>query len=101
MRAAQTTVVRGGSAGFTLTELLVAAAISGLLMTTLLGVQLATERQQDRGFRLVEANQHLRTGLDMIARDLRMAGSGCGNRPIFASFGHFPVAPRYPVLPEP
>jgi prepilin-type N-terminal cleavage/methylation domain-containing protein len=88
-------------AGFTLIELTIAAAVFGLLMTVLLGVHLAAERQQEESYRVVEANQHARTGLDMIARDLRMAGSGFGNMPVFMSFGGFPVPARYPVLPQP
>ncbi len=92
---------RAATAGFTLTELMVATAVFGMLATIMLGVQLAAERQQDRGFRLVQANQHVRTGLDMIARDLRMAGSGFGNVPIYASFGTYPLPARYPVLPGP
>lgn len=101
MRDVESQRRRRASAGFTLTELLVATAIFGMLMAILIGVQLAAERQQDRGFRLVQANQHGRTGLDMIARDLRMAGSGFGNIPVYASFGGFPVPARYPVLPQP
>jgi prepilin-type N-terminal cleavage/methylation domain-containing protein len=97
---ARRNVCNGGAAGFTLTELMVATAVFGLLMTVMLGVHLAAERQQDESYQLIMANQHARTGLDMIARDMRMAGSGFGNVPVYSSYGGFPVPARYPVLPQ-
>lgn len=60
--------------GFTLVELLIALAISGLLMS---GVYTAFKTQQDSYLtqeQVAEMQQSMRAGLYMMTRDIRMAG---------------------------
>lgn len=62
------------SDGFTLVELLVTLAISGILMT---GVYTAFMSQQNSYLaqeQVVEMQQNIRAGLDIMVRDIRMAG---------------------------
>jgi type II secretory pathway pseudopilin PulG len=64
-----------GGAGYSLVELLVTAAVTGIAITSAVTF-LATQRKHLRGhtFRL-EAQQAMRTSLDAITRDLRLAGA--------------------------
>ncbi len=60
--------------GFTLVELLVALAVSGILMT---GIYSAFQSQQDSYLvqeQVAEMQQNLRASLDVITREIRMAG---------------------------
>lgn len=60
--------------GFTLVELLIAMAVSGILMT---GVYSAFKTQQDSYLaqeQVAEVQQNMRASMDFITRDLRMAG---------------------------
>lgn len=60
--------------GFTLVELLIALAVSGIIMT---GVYSAFKTQQDSYLaqeQVAEMQQNIRAGLYLMARELRMAG---------------------------
>jgi type IV pilus assembly protein PilW len=60
--------------GFTLVELIVTLAVSGILMT---GVYAAFQTQQNSYLaqeQVAEVQQNIRAGLDMMIRDIRMAG---------------------------
>jgi type IV pilus assembly protein PilW len=60
--------------GFTLVEILVALAISGVLMT---GIYAAYKTQQDSYLaqeQVAEMQQNIRASLDVMARELRLAG---------------------------
>lgn len=60
--------------GFTLIELLITVAISGVLMA---GVYTAFKSQQDSYLaqeQVAEMQQNIRAGLDVMVRDMRMAG---------------------------
>lgn len=60
--------------GFTLVELLIAMAVSGIIMT---GIYSAFKTQQDSYLaqeQVAEMQQNIRAGLDMMVRDIRMAG---------------------------
>ena len=64
--------------GFTLVELLIAMAVSGIIMT---GVYSAFRTQQDSYLaqeQVAEMQQNLRAGLYMMTRELRMAGYDAG-----------------------
>jgi len=64
----------GMNKGFTLVELLVTLVISGLLMTA---IYTAFKAQQDSYLaqeQVVEIQQNLRAGLDILVHELRMAG---------------------------
>lgn len=63
-----------GGDGFTLVELLVTLAVSGILMS---GVYAAFMSQQNSYVvqeQVVEMQQNIRAGLDLMVRDIRMAG---------------------------
>jgi prepilin-type N-terminal cleavage/methylation domain-containing protein len=68
--------------GFTLVELMVTlvimAVVLGVLVRSLLGVDKSWSHSQDR----IDASQNMRAAMDMMVRDLRMAGSGFGGRPV-------------------
>ena len=60
--------------GFTLIEVLITLAISGVIMT---GVYTAFKSQQDSYLaqeQVAELQQNIRAGLDIMTRDIRMAG---------------------------
>lgn len=65
---------RLSSRGFTLIEVLITLAISGVIMT---GVYTAFKSQQDSYLaqeQVAEVQQNIRASLDLLVRDLRMAG---------------------------
>lgn len=62
--------------GFTLTELLVAAAISMAVIGTAFGVFLSQTMLYRRQRQINEMQQAVRTAADMVARDVRQAGYG-------------------------
>lgn len=70
--------------GFTLSELLVAIAIIGLIMAGLLGLQQSGQTAYLTGAGRVEVQQNARIALDMMTRELRSAqaitaiGANCG-----------------------
>jgi len=68
--------VRRDERGFTLTELLITAAILGLVMAAVLGVQLTTQTMFFRGENQAEAQQSARVAM-LMEEDLRMVGYGC------------------------
>src|SRR6056297_2166131 len=66
--------------GFTLIEVLITLAISGIIMT---GVYTAFKSQQDSYLaqeQVAEMQQNIRTGLDIMTREIRMAGFDPDNR---------------------
>lgn len=72
--------------GFSLVELLVVAAIMGMVMIAVFGVYQTTQRSTSAQDEVVELQQNLRIAMEQIARDLRMAG--------------FMVDPNVPPLAE-
>jgi len=60
--------------GFTLVELLVAMAITAVVLAMAVGVYRRQERSYALQNEITERQQNVRVGLDMIVRDLRMAG---------------------------
>lgn len=66
--------------GFTLVELLITLAVSGVIMT---GVYTAFKAQQDSYLaqeQVAELQQNIRAGLDIMTREIRMAGFDPDNR---------------------
>ena len=78
-------------AGFTLTELLIACAIIGIVMSGLLGIVMAGQTSYQVGTNQLEAQQDLRLLVQRISKEIRDAGycptCGTGSPPIdpFAS----------------
>ena len=60
--------------GFTLVELMVALVISSIIVTGIYSAYTSQQRINQAQDQIVEIQQTLRAGLDMIARELRMAG---------------------------
>lgn len=61
--------------GFTLIELLVAAAIFGIVVTSMYAVSISTQETTINQGELVDVQQSLRIALDFISRDIKMAGA--------------------------
>ena len=61
--------------GFSLSELLVVAAVLGLMLTGLVAVQMQGQQSYLIGSRRVEAQQNGRVALELIVRELRSAQS--------------------------
>jgi prepilin-type N-terminal cleavage/methylation domain-containing protein len=63
-----------GSGGFTLVELIVVMAIFGLVMAALYNIFASSNRLYLAQDEIVDAQQQARTGLEIIGRQVRMAG---------------------------
>ena len=62
--------------GFTLVELLVAMAISGIVVAAVYTAFVTQQKSYTIQDQVAEAQQNARVGLDLIAREVRMAGYG-------------------------
>lgn len=60
--------------GFTLVELMVTTAISGIVMATLATTYTMQQRSATAQEQVVEMQQNIRAGLSVLERDIRMAG---------------------------
>ncbi len=63
-----------GEGGFTMMELMISAAILGLLMAGLLGLLTASRDAYARGSSTIEAQQNARLAIERIAKEIREAG---------------------------
>lgn len=70
--------------GLTLVEVLVALAVSGLILTLVLGLTNSSRALYNADQVRTELNQNLRSGMDLIGTDLRIAGQGIIGSPISA-----------------
>jgi len=64
----------GGSRGFTLVELLIAMTISGLVFGAIFSVYQYQQKHYTAQLDVTEMQQNIRAALNLIARDIRMAG---------------------------
>ena len=60
--------------GFTLTELMIAAAVLGLVMAGLLGLLTAGQGAYARGANTIDAQQNVRVALERMTKEIREAG---------------------------
>jgi len=60
--------------GFTLTELLVAIVISGIVMTSIYSAYYSQQKSFIAQEQVVAMQQNLRAGMDLLEREIRMAG---------------------------
>lgn len=79
---------RSGQSGFTLIEMLVVMVLLAVVLGGLFGTLNRTKGEADRVGTLVEKRQSARAAVQLLERDLRMAGSGLGGVPISASFNN-------------
>lgn len=64
---------RDGPRGFTLTELMISAAVGGILLTAVLGANLHIVRSSLRAARYAQLEPQIRRGLTTLGLDLRVA----------------------------
>ena len=64
----------GPEQGFTLIELLITTAISGLILGTMMNMFITQRKTYAVQEQITEAMQNARTAMDMMAREVRMAG---------------------------
>jgi len=62
------------SVGFTLVELLVTLAVSGVLLTAVTQLFISSNKMYTVQEQVLRIQQEVRSGLDMLARDIRMSG---------------------------
>ncbi len=77
---------RSGQSGFTLLEMLVVMVLLAVVLGGLFGTLNRTKGEADRVGTLVEKRQSARAAVQLLERDLRMAGSGLGGVPVSASY---------------
>lgn len=86
------------SKGFTVIELLVSAALVSVVMSVSLVLVAQARDALDRDGLGVEAAQRLRTGLDVLLRDIRAAGAGPDVDPVAQPLAH--AMPAIQLLPS-
>jgi prepilin-type N-terminal cleavage/methylation domain-containing protein len=69
-------VSRDAQHGFTLTELLITMAISGVIMGAIVSTFIVQRRSYAMQEQITEMVQNVRTAMDMMVREVRMAGYG-------------------------
>jgi prepilin-type N-terminal cleavage/methylation domain-containing protein len=88
-------------AGFGLAELMVAMAVLGIVLIAIFMAFFRTNTESARINRLVEFRQSARAAVQLIERDLRMAGSGWGRSPVsYSDVGGNP-AEMFGLTPSP
>src|SRR5215471_9947073 len=65
-----------GASGFTLVEVTIAVLLFALVIGSIYEIYVRGEKSQQLGLELAEATQNARSGVDLIARELRSAGYG-------------------------
>jgi len=70
----QLKITSGNQVGFTLVELLVTLAVSGLLLTAVTQLFISSNKVHTVQEQVLRIQQGVRAGLDIMARDIRMAG---------------------------
>jgi type IV pilus assembly protein PilW len=66
--------LRSKSGGFTLVELLAGILISGIVLTGIYSVFISQERAFSAQERVAEMNQNIRAAMDLMTREIRLAG---------------------------
>jgi prepilin-type N-terminal cleavage/methylation domain-containing protein len=88
-----------GRSGYTLVEIAVSLVILSLVITAAFQMLSAGQDSHERGIQIADARQNLRTAFEMMARDVRAAGSGLSATGVSASLNNNPFH-IYPVTPE-
>lgn len=91
---------RSTQSGFTLIEMLLVMVLLAVVLGAVFGTMNRTKGEADRVGTLVEKRQTARAGVQLLERDLRMAGSGLGGAPINISFNGAPQV-LYAITPGP
>ncbi len=84
--------------GFTLVELMVATAITSVLMVMVFAMMFVLMRGYDREGMLADARQNGRAALEALTRDVRMAGSGLPKVPFVVGTGKDSGKVVYPLM---
>lgn len=91
---------RSSQSGFTLLEMLVTMVLLAVVLGAVFGTLNRSKGEADRVGTLVEKRQSARAAVQLLERDLRMAGSGLGGTAINISFNGAPQT-LYAITPGP
>lgn len=78
-------------AGFSLTELMITVLVLGIVMVAVFAAFLRSQRAAERVTAIAEARQGARAAVQLLERDVRMAGSGWGRIPVQGCNGGAPL----------
>ena len=90
---------RASQAGFSLVELMVAMTLFSVVLVAVMGVLLNIQTSWTISSNQIHANTNERASVDLMANDIRMAGSGFGG--IAAVTPGVPAGYVYPLEPRP
>src|SRR5262245_38537775 len=79
------------SRGFGLVERLVAMVVTGIVLATVYNAFFRSQQAARDASRIVERRQNARLGIQLLERDLRMAGSGFGRMIVGGAYNGQPI----------
>jgi prepilin-type N-terminal cleavage/methylation domain-containing protein len=94
------TTRRSSQTGFTLIEMLIVMTLLAVVVGALFGTLNRTRGEAERVGTLVEKRQSARAAMQLLERDVRMAGSGWGSAPVIVSYNGAPDT-FYAITPGP
>jgi prepilin-type N-terminal cleavage/methylation domain-containing protein len=80
--------------GFSLIELMVALALTSVVVISVFSVMFGSQKATSRVTKLVENRQNTRAALQLLERDVRMAGSGWGRTVVQGVYGGATIGVR-------
>jgi prepilin-type N-terminal cleavage/methylation domain-containing protein len=90
--------VRGDQSGMTLMELMMALMITAITMVIIYGTFVRLQHGATRVMKQVDERQGARAAIQLMERDIRMAGSGWGRLQVHGAYGGAPLD-KYAINP--
>lgn len=89
-----------GEAGFTLIELMIGVAVAVVVMAAAFTILTTTSKSLQANERIVDTQQNLRVAMELLVRDLKLAGFGNPGVPIGACTNVIVPADQTPTGPD-